>query len=128
MNRLQKCFAMGFLAIGVWVVNAAPSHAQALPRPGFALVLQVDAYPANHTRGFAMGDVCVAPVKVSMCLVPLNHFGCPQAGAARRPLTTLKLERALLSAKPSARACAAPRNRAAMRAKVIRPVFMVPLV
>ena len=126
MNRLQKCFAMGFLAIGVWVSNAAPSHA--LPRPGSALALQLAAYPANHSLGFAMNDVCVAPVKVSMCLAPLSNANCPQAGAARFPLTTFKLERALLSAKLSVSACVIPRNRAATRARVMRPVFMVPLV
>lgn len=128
MNRLQKCFAMGFLAIGVWVVNAAPSHAQALPRAGFALALQINADPVNRMGAFAVNDICVAPARLSMCLAPLNHVGCPQAGVARRPQATFKLERALLSAKPSVRACVAPRNRAAIRARVIRPVFMVPLV
>lgn len=123
MNRLQQCFAMGALVIAVWVVGATVSNAQQFPHSVASFALLIRSNPS--------AEVCVAPGvprdSAALCVAPVVTFGCTQSNGAGLQTGQPSLKRALLSTTPARRAdsCFAPRSRSAMRAKIIRPLFVV---
>lgn len=126
MNHLQKCFAMGLLAIAALVVGASPARAQGSTAPLSEFAFLVSANPICTAGPVVAGGVCVVPGSV----VPFIRSGCTASGTTHLESTRPQLRRALLSVAPAQRsgACIAPHSQPSLRVRTMRPLFTVPML